>query len=173
MFFVCLSSHLSLSLRSFSKKEREDDYNKRICDANLDYALLDSKNYRVPGYSYSKIEPCDILTRDRKFIHVKKNDSSSKLSHLFSQGTVSAEMLSRDPEFRKHINRQVNKKLGSTFLKTSAQNQDYEIVYAIVDKRDENLVDVLPFFSMVSLAQSLDQLGLMQYKYSLMKIEVK
>ncbi|MGL4644628.1 MAG: TIGR04141 family sporadically distributed protein [Vagococcus fluvialis] len=163
----------SLGLDDLKPGEREDDYNKRICDANLDYALLDSKNYRVPGYSYSKIEPCDILTRDKKFIHVKKNDSSSKLSHLFSQGTVSAEMLSRDPEFRKHINKKVRKKLGPTFLKASAQNQDYEIVYAIVDKRDEDLVDVLPFFSMVSLAQSLDQLGLMQYNYSLMKIEVK
>ncbi|WP_206854675.1 TIGR04141 family sporadically distributed protein [Candidatus Enterococcus mangumiae] len=163
----------SIQLSELNVGEREDDYNKRICDSSDDYELLDSKNYRVPGYSYSQIEPCDILTRDKKFIHVKKSDSSSKLSHLFSQGTVSAQLLSSDSEFRNHINKQVKEKLGKTFLKANAQNQDYEVVYAIVDKREKEIFEILPFFSMVSLAQSLDQLKQMQYKYSLMKIEVK
>ncbi len=163
----------SIQLSELKLGEREGDYNKRMCDSNEEYALLDSENYLVPGYAYSKIEPCDILTKDSKFIHVKKNDSSSKLSHLFSQGTVSAQLLSSDPKFRKHINNKVKKKFGPTFLKASGQNQDYEVVYAIVDKRKEQLSEILPFFSMVSLAQSLDQLKLMQYKHSLMKIEVK
>lgn len=163
----------SIQLAELNNGEGENDYNKRICDSNADYALLDSKNYRVPGYSYSKIEPCDILTKDNKFIHVKKNDSSSKLSHLFSQGTVSAQLLSSDPKFRRHINTKVKSKLGPTFLKANAQNQNYEVVYAIVDKRKKELFEILPFFSMVSLAQSLDQLKQMQYKYSLMKIDVK
>lgn len=163
----------SIQLPELKIGEREGDYNKRMCDSNEEFALLDSENYNVPGYAYSKIEPCDILTKDNKFIHVKKNDSSSKLSHLFSQGTVSAQLLSSDPKFRKHINNKVKKKLGPTFLKASGQNQDYEVVYAIVDKRKRELFEILPFFSMVSLAQSLEQLKQMQYKHSLMKIEVK
>ena len=40
----------------------------------------------------------------------------------------------------------------------------------IIEKRT---FELLPFFSMVSLAKSLEQLKQMQYKYSLMKIEVK
>ncbi|EGO2641857.1 TIGR04141 family sporadically distributed protein [Enterococcus faecalis] len=163
----------SIQLPELKKGEREDDYNKRMCNSNEDFALLDSKNYNVQGYAYSKIEPCDILTKGNKFIHVKKNDSSSKLSHLFSQGIVSAQLLSSDPNFRKHINNKVKKKFGSTFLKASGQNKDYEVVYAIVDNRKKELFELLPFFSMVSLAKSLEQLKQMQYKYSLMKIEVK
>ncbi|MDB7102747.1 MULTISPECIES: TIGR04141 family sporadically distributed protein [Enterococcus] len=123
-------------------------------------------------YSHSVVI-YDIFTRDKKFIHVKKNDSSSKLSHFFSQGTVSAQLLSSDSEFRNHINKQVKEKLGKNFLKANAQNQVYEVVYANVDKREKEIFEILPFFSMVSLAQSLDQLKQMQYKYSLMKIEVK
>ncbi|MBE9896314.1 TIGR04141 family sporadically distributed protein [Enterococcus casseliflavus] len=162
----------SIQLAELRQGEREDEYNKRMCELNEELALLDSENYSVPGYAYSKIEPCDILTKDNKFIHVKKNDSSSKLSHLFSQGTVSAQLLSSDPQFRKHINNKVKKKLGSTFLKANAQNKSYEVVYAIIDKRQKELFDILPFFSMVSLAQSLEQLKQMQYRFSLMKIGV-
>ncbi|MUN90938.1 TIGR04141 family sporadically distributed protein [Enterococcus gallinarum] len=162
----------SIQLAELRQGEREDEYNKRMCELNDGFALLDSENYSVPGYAYSKIEPCDILTKDNKFIHVKKNDSSSKLSHLFSQGTVSAQLLSSDPQFRKHINNKVKKKLGSTFLKANVQNQRYEVVYAIIDKRQKELFDILPFFSMVSLSQSLEQLKQMQYRFSLMKIDV-
>lgn len=46
------------------------------------------------------MEVCDILTPARGFIHVKQRGSSSTLSHLFAQGTNSAERLMRDPEFR-------------------------------------------------------------------------
>lgn len=166
--FVC-----SVQLPKLKLREREDAYNKRICDSNEEFALLDKENYNVPGYAYSKIEPCDILTKDNKFIHVKKNDSSSKLSHLFTQGTVSAQLLSSNPKFRKHINSKVKKKLGPTFLKAGGQNQDYEVVYAIVDRREKELFEILPFFSMVSLAQSLELLKQMQYKYSLMKIDME
>ncbi|MGM0169999.1 hypothetical protein IGJ39_000070 [Enterococcus sp. AZ140] len=86
---------------------------------------------------------------------------------------MSAQLLSSDSEFRNHINKQVKEKLGKNFLKANAQNQVYEVVYANVDKREKEIFEILPFFSMVSLAQSLDQLKQMQYKYSLMKIEVK
>jgi Family of unknown function (DUF6119) len=46
------------------------------------------------------IELCDLLTRNRRLIHVKKRGTSSTLSHLFSRGVVSAELLARESPFR-------------------------------------------------------------------------
>ena len=96
------------------KREREDDYNKRMCNSNEDFALLDSKIIMFKGMHIVKL---NLVIFSLKVINLfmLKNDSSSKLSHLFSQGIVSAQLLSSDPNFRKHINNKVKKKFGSTF----------------------------------------------------------
>lgn len=56
----------------------------------------------------SSIEVCDILTKDKELIHVKKNGSSSNLSHLFNQAAVSGETL-LDSKFRKEANNKISK----------------------------------------------------------------
>lgn len=162
-----------LSLPKCKNKESEGDYNLRISESDDEYALLDKKNYSIPGYGRSSVEPCDILTRDKQLIHIKKGGSSSTLSHLFSQGTVSARIISSDKDMRRHINKNVKAKFGSRFLKMSDINSDYEVVYAIIDHRNEPLFDILPFFSLVNLSHAIDQLSSMNFKYSIMKIGVK
>ena len=67
------------------KLEKENEYNKRICDENSDFYCMDCDPIQH-GTIHSKIEFCDVLTRDNKFIHVKKYGASSVLSHLFAQG---------------------------------------------------------------------------------------
>lgn len=150
----------------------EGQYNLTVEESNENYFSLDKQNYPIPGHGRSKVEPCDILTKDKKFVHVKKGGSSSTLSHLFAQGLVAARLLSNDVGFRSHVNEKVTGKFGADFIKDTDKNNDFEIVYAIIDHRDKDLVDTLPFFSLVNLAQTLDQLDAMDYNYSLMKIDV-
>lgn len=56
------------------------------------------------GGGQSRIEFCDVLTPDRTLFHVKRYSGSAQLSHLFSQGVVSAELLLSDAEFRRKLN---------------------------------------------------------------------
>ncbi|AFR30502.1 DUF6119 family protein [Arthrobacter sp. Rue61a] len=57
-----------------------------ICDSNAD------------GF-----EACDILTPDQVFIHVKRVDKSSPLSHLLAQAAVSTQTLLQDASARKAL----------------------------------------------------------------------
>lgn len=152
----------------------EGDYNEMVANSNENYFLMDKQNFAGRGYGRSKVEPCDILTRDKKFIHVKFGGSSSTLSHLFAQGVVSAEIFSREDSMRVFINEKVKNKFGGNFIKKkSKQNKDFEIVYSIIDHRnDKELVDILPFFSLVNLAKAKDNLKSMGYRYSLMKVDI-
>lgn len=157
---------------SCNKFDGEGKYNLMVEESNENYFSLDKQNYSIPGHGSSKVEPCDILTKDKKFVHVKKGGSSSTLSHLFAQGLVAARLLSNDVGFRDHVNNKVSSKFGANFIKSTDKNNNFEIVYAIIDHRDKELVATLPFFSLVNLAQTLDQLEAMDYNYSLMKIDV-
>ena len=67
-------------------KEANPDDNKLL--------LMDKKTFKIGG-NYDKIEVCDVLTEDRELICVKKMENSSSMSHLFSQGSVSATLLRR------------------------------------------------------------------------------
>lgn len=153
------------------KGEREETYNARLAGNNLDYALMDQKFYQPKEYGRSKIEPCDIVTKSKQFIHIKKGGSASKLSHLFAQGIISSHTLSRDDDFKKHINNEVANVLGPNLLASTDRNTSYEIIYAIIDKRSKPIEEVLPFFSMVNLSQTIDNLQSLKFKYSLALIK--
>lgn len=152
----------------------EGEYNKMVAKSNEDYFLMDKQNFSSTGYGRSKIEPCDILTKDKKFVHVKFGGSSSTLSHLFAQGVVSARIFSTDDSMRQFINMKVKAEFGRTFIKKSSkQNSNFEIVYSIIDHRNnKEVIDVLPFFSLVNLAKAIENLKSMGYRYSLMKVDI-
>lgn len=153
------------------KGQSEGEYNESVVSHNSEYVLLDQKNYIGKNYGRSKIEPCDIFTKNKQLIHVKIGGASSKLSHLFSQGLVSARILSIDKGFKAHINDVTKQKLGYEPIGLDDQNNQFEIVFAIIDKREEEIENVIPFFSLVNLAQVLDNLDSMNFKNSLMLIK--
>ncbi|MCL5746179.1 MAG: TIGR04141 family sporadically distributed protein, partial [Acidobacteria bacterium] len=76
-------------LPPFNDKD-EAAYNIRVSKA-LGYALMDRKTVTFPGGA-DKVEVCDLYTSKKEFIHVKQFAGSAPLSHLFSQGVVSAEL---------------------------------------------------------------------------------
>jgi uncharacterized protein (TIGR04141 family) len=129
----------------------EDNYNKKVA-AVLDALCLDKKFIYDGGPD--KMEVCDVLTRSGRFIHVKLRGSSSTLSHLFAQGTNSAERLLLDQDFRDKARAMVDKVDGSFKDVIPTQQPpatDHEITFAVVTRSKRDTPLTLPFFSVISL----------------------
>jgi uncharacterized protein (TIGR04141 family) len=76
--------------------EDEPTYNERAAGiAGL--ALLDNRPVRIGGDS---IEVADLLSASGELIHIKRKTSAPRLSHLFSQGRISATTLRAEPSAR-------------------------------------------------------------------------
>lgn len=158
----------TISLPEYNHKN-EGEYNDSIPTTNTNYLSLDRKliNY---GGKYNKIEFCDLLSKDKKIIHVKHYGGSSVLSHLFSQGLVSGELMISDSKYRK----KVLEKITNVDFKMIKENQkpkpsDFEIVYAIISSSDKQLD--IPFFSKVSLKNAKSRLESFGYKVCLVKVK--
>lgn len=147
----------------------EGEYNQALAAHLANSVCLDAD--LIPyGGGKSSIEFCDVLTSDRKLIHVKRYGGSSQLSHLFAQGAVSAEMFVSDGAFRAKVNDKVPDGLK---LPNPAERPDasqYEVVYGIVSRSVKPL-DV-PFFSKVTVRNAARRLRSFGYKVSKLKIPV-
>ncbi len=125
--------------------QHEDEFNSEL-SKKLDAACMDKKNVRHGG-GHSTIEVCDVLTPDKQLIHVKKYAGSAPLSHLFSQGLVSSQLLLGDQNFRRAAYDKIpdgKKRLLSVPRYKSA---DWTVIFAVLGRN----VRELPFFSKVTL----------------------
>ncbi|KEO71662.1 DUF6119 family protein [Anditalea andensis] len=147
--------------------ESEKDYNLRasieLSCHNLDAKLIRSKMVSTP------IEICDLLMQDKKLIHVKhRKGGSAGLSHLFSQGFVSAETILSDRAFRISA-RKVLKKVGADLELIPLdkfKSENYEIVYLVLGFKDD-IRKTLPFFSKINLYRTYKELTQRGFKVSL------
>lgn len=139
--------------------EREDEYIGRAAPAmaaelGVHVEVLDQKLVRCLGAA-SDIEVCDLLTELGHFIHVKKRTRSSTLSHLFAQGTTSAEAFVSDPSFRRAARARIQGSPCATeqlLPDSQPSTGDYSVVYAIVTPATGPLAESLPFLSRVNLS---------------------
>ena len=160
-----------LSLPECLHEEREEDYSKRVCESNPNLCLMDQTFLSVLK-GHKKIEACDIWTKDKKFIHIKPKTKSAQLSHLFAQGKISALCFIEDESYRSQLYKLV--KDYTDFDPTKKpKTDDYEIVYAIIDKSEKDICDSLPFFSLLNLMNNVRALKRMNYRCSIMKIQRK
>jgi len=155
-----------------NKDEKEADYCQRLYETNTsNYALMDRKLI-THGGGNSKIEFCDLFTRDGKIIHLKRYAGSSVLSHLFAQGVNSARISITDLDFRK----KVNKKLPESHkldVSKALVPKNYEIVFGVISETAEDLPEKLPFFSKITLVRAKQELeGVMGFKMSIAGIKV-
>ncbi len=160
----------TIALPDYAEKN-EADYNIKVQQTDKNYfALMDKKNISYGGGS-SKIEFCDLYTKDRKLIHVKRYGGSSVLSHLFSQGLVSARLTMIDPKFREKVNAELPPSHQLPKDATPLDASKYEVIYAIAsNSKDDNLA--LPLFSKINLRNAYTQLLLMKFKVSTTVIKV-
>ena len=109
---------------------------------------MDAKSISHGG-GHSKIELCDILTSDGKYIHIKKNSSSAMLSHLFNQALVSAQLVIEDNSFVEKANIKINEETDNKdFLINN--NDKPTVIMAIISQTDEERPRI-PFFSKMAL----------------------
>lgn len=140
--------------------EKEGVYNQRICD-QIDLFLLDKKCPNIEGHS--KVEICDIYKKsNNSFIHVKKSESSSSLSHLWNQGIISEQIAnSENPNYLEKFRQEVGSELSG----------NRNIRYGIIKKEKS-----LPIFSKISLYNAIKTLKSMgkndnEIKYFFIDIE--
>jgi len=153
--------------------EHEGDYNLRFENLNKDTCkCLDKDNFRdFPNRPNDQVEVCDILTKDKEFICVKTyKNSSAALSHLFMQGIVSAELLVESKEYRKRIKNKVKRKFQDFLQIDNLNRNEITYVYAICMKTEGKISDNLPFFSKISLRQSIKNLEKLNFNVKIMRI---
>jgi uncharacterized protein (TIGR04141 family) len=149
----------------------EDRYNREAAKTKGNL-LLDKMTVRLTSRT-APIEICDVLTSAKQLIHVKRKLNSSSLSHLFSQGLVSADLLLMSEEFRKKVRQRIaalekRRNQGNAFSKLFPADKgispsDFTVVYAIIAPwKNRALSAALPFFSKINLrrcAQDLTRMG--------------
>lgn len=157
----------SVSLPAGLPGESEADYNTRAAAHSPDLTLLD-KELVAPDGSNTKIEFCDLLSTDGSIIHVKRKSRSSTLSHLFAQGHVSAEALV-DGVLRDQVREAIQKSSGASedasgwlsVVPPAGSTLDREkvtITYAVIANSSATGIHWLPFFSRLTLMQTVRDL---------------
>jgi uncharacterized protein (TIGR04141 family) len=153
--------------------EIEPDYNRRAATTSGgQLALLDVPEARIPyGGGRSIIEVCDLLSLGRDFIHVKAKTKSATLSHLFAQGTNSAQAF-RDVRFRQLAAAACPMTHRHLFGTDSVRPADYSVTFAIITRAAGAITGALPFFSRQSLVNAARTLRDMGYRVFTKKIPI-
>ena len=153
-------------------------------DLNPDLLNLDQTKASPAGAKGANLEPCDFLSRQKEFIHLKDGHASAPISHLWNQGVVSAESFVRDATFRNSLRSHVVKRQK----KTGKQNfqsilpdgrskpvpNDYTVVFGIMRSAYKKSGTLgLPFFSKVSLRPIAQRIELMGFKVEVHLIQKK
>ncbi|GIP59881.1 DUF6119 family protein [Paenibacillus woosongensis] len=150
--------------------ESEGSYNER---QDPEYFLcLDKRNFHVTN-TRSKIEVCDLLSKDKHFVCVKKGTRSATLSHLFAQGSVSMVLLKDSSDYRQYVVSQATQKFPEENY--SIENFPYNectLVYAISSANSSDIRTTLPFFSKVNLLHHVSLIRRLGIKVALYKIPV-
>jgi uncharacterized protein (TIGR04141 family) len=156
-------------LPNWQKDLYEGDYNTNVAK-DKKYALMDKKGIKAEG-AKSEVEFCDLATTDKDLIHVKRYGQSAVLSHLFMQGTVSAELLISDKVFREDARKKLPESHKQLAPDAAPEASEYRITYAIGSSQLGKLR--LPFFSQVSLRQAARFLkDTLKFKINLTKIDI-
>ncbi len=152
---------ISLPPWSLPERRTEYDYNCYVeARSRGQYLCLDkNRAVRDPLGARSPLEICDLLGPEDELIHVKRAEGSAPLSHLFSQGLISAQSLvAGPPAVLERFVRTVailprGRSLAAGFKPT-------KVVYAILLPKGKQLTpDTLFPFSQATLAHAARILG--------------
>lgn len=151
--------------------ETGEDLHNRKAAAALGAINLDKKLIYDGGPD--KMELCDLLTGEGRFVHVKLRGSSSTLSHLFAQGTNSAERLILDDEFRlkaRELLDGVDPDFASLIPEERPTASDFEVTFAVITRSNRDTPLTLPFFSLVNLRAATRRLHAYGFRVSVAEV---
>lgn len=142
----------------------EEDYNKTLSKL-LKAELLDKKNISYGG-GHSKIEVCDVFTDNKEIIHVKVHHGSASLSHLFSQGAVSGELLIAEADFRKKVRSKLSTSAKPLITLSGFVASKYTITFVVLKQKTQSI----PFFSKITLFNAHKKLTTLGYSVCLNEV---
>ena len=146
----------------------EGDYNDKVSKLS-NFQLFDKKNFQFKKTN-SKVEICDLYEKETKsLICVKKLTSSSTLSHLFSQGSVSAKLFSELEDSKKYKEKFPNELTVENFKK---ERKLFTFVYAIGTEKEGDLLDLLTVFSKINLFSHIKSITNLGFNVALKKINI-
>lgn len=142
----------SITLPAAFEGEAEGAYNLRAAN-EAGFALMDRKLVQIGGTS---IEVADLVSPSGDLIHVKRKTQSATLSHLFSQGRISAEALKADDAVRSAAANylDLDGRVPGTVLLSPFDARAKTVVYAVIAGNAAELPAKLPFFSRLNLWQA-------------------
>lgn len=134
--------------------------------------LLDKTDTSPTGQK--QVEPCDVARAEDGYLvltHVKLGVGASDLSHLFSQGTNSVDLLNGVPEARDKLKGLITDREAGFDL-SGLGAQAFKVEYVIVTKNDATLKSgALPLFSRISLRRAYRALTSMKTGTAVMLVE--
>lgn len=141
----------------FDPREHERDYNKRLAAHRSGRAFLDGK-FAYFEDEAGQVEICDVFTGEREFVHVKRDFDADGLSHLFAQGSVSAELFSYRPAYRDRLRELLAAypNLGDVVPSETPEPGSFRVCFGIISQQPERVPNDLPVFSRVHLTQMAD-----------------
>ncbi len=132
------------------------------------HEILDRHLYRGRG-AKNTVEFADILNTNQEIIHVKDGGSSSKLSHLFNQGSVSGRLLLSDKTFRTEFRKKVTDgNIRKLYPLAGITPGSTTIVFRILKKGP---TFAIPFFSKIILYDTYLKIKAMGYLFRLEWVE--
>ena len=152
---------ISLPPWSLTERRTEYDYNcYAAARSRGQYLCLDkSRAVRDPLGARSPVEICDLLGPGNELIHVKRAEGSAPLSHLFSQGLISAQSLVAGPSavLERFVRTVASLPHGRSL---AADFKPTKVVYAILLPNGKQLTPAALFpFSQATLAHAARILG--------------
>lgn len=133
----------------FDDKDGERGYNERVvANSRGHFTLADRENVQHGG-GPSKIEFCDLYSKERDIVHVKVYHGSAVLSHLFSQAAASGQTFKFDATFRGKVSAMLPVTHRMANAMSAIVAGDYRIVLAIVG--GPGSCEKLPFLSRLTL----------------------
>jgi uncharacterized protein (TIGR04141 family) len=147
----------------------EAAYNIGVAEAEANTLCLDQTSIAPAGEK--AVEPCDlysVINGHAVFGHLKISTLSSKLSHLFNQGTNAIELITLEPvaldRLRQLIIDSAGDEDGAKFV-APLDNKKRKVLFAMVTHKDgAKKSDNLPLFSRISLRRNMKALQLMDVK---------
>lgn len=153
------------------KFELEKDYNKRLADSDEMFCNMD-RDLVYPQGDQDRIEFCDVYSKARQIIHVKRNGGSELIGHLLNQGMVSANLLLTD-ELRNKLNSKFRDSHRDAWCvptnRRDFEASNYSIVFGIMSTEEGDSLKI-PFFSKVVLKEVVTDLRNFGFKVYLNKI---
>lgn len=151
-------------------------------EGQADLLSMDQTKVAPRGAPRAELEPCDFLSRARQLIHLKDGHSSDPLSHLWSQGLLSAEAFVDDATFRMGFRNEARKrekkfsKSGFVSLLPDGRSKpnptEYPVIFGVMRHPYAASKSLgLPFFSKVALRAASQRIARMGYPVELHLIE--